>query len=792
MRDSFPRMRQTPAVGRRMVWPKAGVENAKAEEIERLGRSGSGYTGNEGQGEFPDYDPQFWVMLTAFTPETAEQQNGVYSWLLLAENGFTGPITLTTADTPIKVTAPSHGLVTGATVIIWDVLAGTIPINADPNGTFAITVVDANTFTLNNSVGLISGAGGTWQVVNPPNWCPDGAMVSGSAGSMGAYEINNNATVKVSTSSGQVGNITSTGGAGTPILLTALAPHNLSSGEQIAIWDVEGTLEANGLWEVTVIDSLNVALNNSNFQNTWTSPTGQWASWDGAVVLMWPGTGLGVGPDLQSYYLFAAPPGQPGPSGPGGPPIIIPIGPPFPPYGPYGPPPPPPPPGTPGGPGPGLPPYLPIPVLPLPGPPGSPPILPPIIPPIIIPGFPPTGGPGGPTAGQICSTPPAPTQPVGTSSTTLYVTNQPVLFVSEFTVWSSIAYFAVTDFIVWANQTLISSSQTSFAGPVVFYGDIAAACQACFASTVSLGGAVYLNGVAVKLDSSGSLPVKTKVAVYVVSGGILSSIKVSNDPCGLGGQFLCVVNSGPGPLRIPQSGSILIPGTWDFYLDVNGSVFLWYDLTVGFWRVLIDAGGFTGFVSRAIDFDPNNCVLICARENYINGRLQMPQGCDISVPPFDPPPPPTGSCCPAVVLWQLDNPQGGIVFECPLYMEPGNPTNAICVWNSAPGTDFTLIEPPNGLPPGYVLQLVTLRVKPLGAGNNYGWDFFGTYQNPTPTGLTGLGSQTNFAWLWGGTFLANQPPCLPPGGISPQLFDTVWQAEVNTNWGLSTFTEVPP
>lgn len=78
--------------------------------------------------------------------------------------GPSGAITGATNATPIVVTATAHGLATGDSVVISGVLG-----NTGANGTFVITKVNANSFSLNGSVG--NGAytsGGTWQ------WCVSG------------------------------------------------------------------------------------------------------------------------------------------------------------------------------------------------------------------------------------------------------------------------------------------------------------------------------------------------------------------------------------------------------------------------------------------------------------------------------------------------------------------------------------------------------------------------------------------------------------------------------------------
>lgn len=76
-----------------------------------------------------------------------------------AAAAHTGSLTGATNASPISVTATAHGFATGAKVTISGVLG-----NVNANGTFTITVVDANTFTLNGSTGSGSyTSGGTYK-----------------------------------------------------------------------------------------------------------------------------------------------------------------------------------------------------------------------------------------------------------------------------------------------------------------------------------------------------------------------------------------------------------------------------------------------------------------------------------------------------------------------------------------------------------------------------------------------------------------------------------------------------
>lgn len=75
-------------------------------------------------------------------------------------NRDAGVVTGATNATPIVITSASHNLATGMRVTI-----ATVGGNTSANGTFVITRVDANSFSLDSSVG--NGAytsGGTWTV----------------------------------------------------------------------------------------------------------------------------------------------------------------------------------------------------------------------------------------------------------------------------------------------------------------------------------------------------------------------------------------------------------------------------------------------------------------------------------------------------------------------------------------------------------------------------------------------------------------------------------------------------
>ncbi len=72
----------------------------------------------------------------------------------------TGTITGATNATPIVITDNGHGLTTGTFITVSGVVG-----NTAANGSFTVTMIDANTFSLNGSVGNGSWvSGGTWNV----------------------------------------------------------------------------------------------------------------------------------------------------------------------------------------------------------------------------------------------------------------------------------------------------------------------------------------------------------------------------------------------------------------------------------------------------------------------------------------------------------------------------------------------------------------------------------------------------------------------------------------------------
>ncbi len=96
-----------------------------------------------------------------------------------------GSIANATNASPIQITSSNHGLSTGERVTISGVVG-----NTAANGTFNVTVVDANNFNLDGSTG--NGAyvsGGTWSMIWP-TWVTDGVLLIGTT----TYEVATNPT----------------------------------------------------------------------------------------------------------------------------------------------------------------------------------------------------------------------------------------------------------------------------------------------------------------------------------------------------------------------------------------------------------------------------------------------------------------------------------------------------------------------------------------------------------------------------------------------------------------------
>lgn len=148
-----------------------------------------------------------------------------------ADNG-TGLIRITTTG--------AHSLATGACVDIVDV--GGVP---NATGDWSIIVIAGTTFDL---------VGSTW----------GGGYTSGGTVDL---RLNNLGA----TSAAAYGTNAMADNLATLIRVTTDELHGLTTGDYVRIYDTVGTTEANGTWEVTVIDTTNFDLVGSTFTNAWAS-----------------------------------------------------------------------------------------------------------------------------------------------------------------------------------------------------------------------------------------------------------------------------------------------------------------------------------------------------------------------------------------------------------------------------------------------------------------------------------------------------------------------------------------
>jgi hypothetical protein len=175
-----------------------------------------------------------------------------------------GSITTATTGSPIQITSNNHGLTTGQTVNITGVQ--NVPA---ANGTWGITVLDANNFTLttplsNGGGGATTGSGGTW---------------STALASVGAITAASNAK---------------------PIQITS-TNHGLTTGQTVTIVGVQGLAAANNtpanpFWTITVVNPNAFTLNGSDGSASATAGTGgYWSRNPGPTYLMgMTGTGINL------------------------------------------------------------------------------------------------------------------------------------------------------------------------------------------------------------------------------------------------------------------------------------------------------------------------------------------------------------------------------------------------------------------------------------------------------------------------------------------------------------------
>ena len=178
----------------------------------------------------------------------------------IGNTGIAGNITAATNATPIVITSNSHGRTTGDVVIVDGVVG-----NNGANGAWTITVVDANTFSLNSSIGT-------------------GAYISGGVWYLGVPNATNITMPLVSSANGTITAATNA----TPIVITSNA-HGNTTGDVVAITGVVGNNGANGTWTITVIGADTFSLNGSIGTGAYTSG-GKWYGIVNGANVMYRGT----------------------------------------------------------------------------------------------------------------------------------------------------------------------------------------------------------------------------------------------------------------------------------------------------------------------------------------------------------------------------------------------------------------------------------------------------------------------------------------------------------------------
>jgi hypothetical protein len=185
----------------------------------------------------------------------------------LGAHGSPAAITGASNASPIKITVANHGFNSGETVVIAGVGG-----NTAANGTWIITVFDANNFTLNGSTG--SGAytsGGTAVVAARLRRGVFGSPIgTHNAGSVflrldsGVFVWEADPTLV-----GFPDAITGASNA-SPISITA-SNHGFFTGQSVVITGVLGNTAANGQWVITVTGANTFTLNGSTGNGTYTS-----------------------------------------------------------------------------------------------------------------------------------------------------------------------------------------------------------------------------------------------------------------------------------------------------------------------------------------------------------------------------------------------------------------------------------------------------------------------------------------------------------------------------------------
>jgi hypothetical protein len=179
------------------------------------------------------------------------------------------PLAITGASftTPIQITATAHGFSSGETVVIAGV-AG----NTAANGTWVITIVDANTFKLNGSAGnALYTSGGTASILGRLRRGVFGSPIGTHNANSTFLRLDDGVFVwEADPTLVAFPNAITGATNASPISITDPA-HGYSTGQTVQIAGVGGNTAANGTWVITVVDANTFTLNGSIGNGAYTS-----------------------------------------------------------------------------------------------------------------------------------------------------------------------------------------------------------------------------------------------------------------------------------------------------------------------------------------------------------------------------------------------------------------------------------------------------------------------------------------------------------------------------------------
>lgn len=243
-----------------------GTGNTWAFDVTDLASSGgfsgtAGYAGIRAAGDIIADDFLFQTAPVTFPNIVQSKVVGFPVVDTTATGSITGA-TNPTAPAPIVITSTAHGQVSGTVVTITGVGG-----NTAANGTWTITKVDADHFSLNGSTGNATyTTGGTWTV--------DGVSVTfDSAVSSGHTLLGIVATYNYPVT-GDVSDATNA----SPIEITTGTNHGLTTGNTVQIAGVKGNTAANGNWTITTTALNKFTLDTSTGNGSYTSNSGSYSA----------------------------------------------------------------------------------------------------------------------------------------------------------------------------------------------------------------------------------------------------------------------------------------------------------------------------------------------------------------------------------------------------------------------------------------------------------------------------------------------------------------------------------